>query len=154
MGGWASENILPKRIQEAVGIQYRAFRFKGNRVSRKTLRISVRSNSESTPFFESSKKEKFVSTFSEYINRYMPQDELGKELLHTCHGENSPRINEKVVSHFPLRVYNGLEDLAKTITNPANCHSYRVTIPVKENSDFGTPEPVYVYTDIIKPHLV
>jgi hypothetical protein len=84
----------------------------------------------------------------------MPQDELGKELLRTCHGENSLRINENVNLHFPLRVYFGLEDLAKTIMSPANCHSSRVTIPVKDISDFGTPEPVYVYTDIIKPNLV
>jgi len=26
------------------------------------------------------------------------------------------------LSHFPNRVYNGLEDLAETIMNPANCH--------------------------------
>jgi hypothetical protein len=105
-------------------------------------------------FFESSKKEKFISTFIEYINRYMPRDELGKELLSTCHGENSLRINEKVVSQFPLRVYNGLEDLAKTVMSPDNCHSSSAAIPVKDNSDFATPEPVYVYTDIIKPNLV
>jgi hypothetical protein len=105
-------------------------------------------------FFESSKKEKFISAFSEYINRYVPQDELGKELLRTCYGKNSLRINEKVVSHFPLRVYNGLEDLAKTIMNPANCPSSSAAIPVKDNSDFATPEPVYVYTDIINPNLV
>jgi hypothetical protein len=84
----------------------------------------------------------------------MPQDALGKELLRTCHGENSRRINEKVVSHFPLRVYNGLEDLTKTIMSPANCHSSRVAIAGKHNSDFATPKPVYVYADIIKPNLV
>jgi hypothetical protein len=84
----------------------------------------------------------------------MPQDDLGKELLRTCHGENSLRIKQKVVSHFPLRVYNGLEDLAKKIMSPGNCHSSRIAIPVKDNSDFATPEPVYVYTDIIKANLV
>ena len=50
-------------------------------------------------------------------------------------------------------MYNGLEDLAETIMNPANCHSSRITIPLKDNSDFATPELVYVYTDI-KPNLV
>ena len=45
-------------------------------------------------------------------------------------------------------------DLAETIMNPANCHSSRVTVSVKYNSDFSSPEPVYVYTDVIKPNLV
>jgi hypothetical protein len=83
----------------------------------------------------------------------MPQDDFGKEFLRTCHGENSLRINEKVVSHFPLRVYNGLEDLAKTIMSTANYHSSSVDIPVKDNSDVATTEPAYLYTDI-KPNLV
>jgi len=37
-----------------------------------------------------------------------------------------------VVSHFPNRVYNGLEDLAETIMNHANSHSSRVMVSVKE----------------------
>jgi hypothetical protein len=57
------------------------------------------------------------------------------------------------MSCFPNRVYNGLEDLAETIMNHANCHSYIVTMPVKHNSYFATPDPVYVYQDI-KPNLV
>jgi len=40
-------------------------------------------------------------------------------LLNSCIGENSLRIGENVVSHFPNRVYNGLEDLAETIMIPA-----------------------------------
>jgi len=59
-----------------------------------------------------------------------------------------------VVSHFPNRVYNGLEDLAETIMNPANFLSSRVNVTVKGNSDFALLEPHYVYTDIIKPNLV
>jgi hypothetical protein len=51
-------------------------------------------------------------------------------------------------------VYNGLENLAETIMNPANCHSSRVPQAVNDNFDFVMPEPVYVYTDIIKPNLV
>ena len=62
-------------------------------------------------------------------------------------------IRDNVVSKFPNRVYNGLEDLAETIMNPANCHSSPVNAPVKGNSDFASPEPVYVYTDIVKPNL-
>ena len=37
-------------------------------------------------------------------------------------GENSLRIRDNVVSHFPNRVYNVFEDLAETIMNPANFH--------------------------------
>jgi hypothetical protein len=59
-----------------------------------------------------------------------------------------------VVSHFPNRVYDGLEDFSETIMNPANCHSSSVNVSVKGNSDFASPEPVDVYTDIIKPNVV
>jgi len=38
--------------------------------------------------------------------------------------------------------------------NPANCHTSRITVSLKDNPDFTTPEPVYVYTGIIKPNLV
>ena len=37
--------------------------------------------------------------------------------------------------------------------NPANCHSNRVTAPMKDNYNFASPEPVFVYADI-KPNLV
>jgi hypothetical protein len=36
---------------------------------------------------------------------------------------------------------------------PANCRSSRVTLSTRDNSLFAMPEPVYVYTDIIKPNL-
>jgi hypothetical protein len=36
--------------------------------------------------------------------------------------------------------------------NLTNCHSFKVNVSVKSNSDFASPEPVYVYTDI-KPNL-
>jgi len=67
---------------------------------------------------------------------------------------NNVKINNHAVSHFPARVYNVLEDLAETIMNPANCRTYRITVSLKDNPDFTTPEPVYVYADIIKPDLV
>jgi hypothetical protein len=51
-----------------------------------------------------------------------------------------------VVSLFPARVYNGLEDLAETILNRANCRNSKITVCLKDNPDFITPEPVYVYT--------
>jgi len=50
-----------------------------------------------------------------------------------------------VVSHLPNRVYNGLEDLAETIMNPANCHSSRVNVSVKDNCDFASSETVCLY---------
>ena len=57
-------------------------------------------------------------------------------------------------SPFPNRIYNELEDLAETIMNPCNCHSSRVNVSVKDNSDFASTVPVYVYTDIIKKILL
>ena len=56
--------------------------------------------------------------------------------------------------HFPNSVYNGLEDFAETIMKPANFHSNKVNVPMKDNYDFASPEPVYFYTDIVKPKLV
>jgi len=51
--------------------------------------------------------------------------------------ENSLRIRDNLVSHFPNRVYNGLEDLTETIMNPANCHSNKVSMPMKDNYSFA-----------------
>jgi len=67
------------------------------------------------------KKEKFISIFSEYINKYEYREKSSKQLINSCIAENSLRIGENVVSHFPNRVYNGLEDLAEIIMNTANC---------------------------------
>jgi hypothetical protein len=89
---------------------------------------------------------------SNYLNKYT-EEETSKQLFNSCYGENSIKIDNNIVSHFPYRIYNGLEALAETIMNPANCHTSRITI-AKDNPDFTTPEPVYVYTDIIKPNLV
>ena len=43
-----------------------------------------------------------------------------KKLFNSCHGENSITLGDNLVSYFPARVYDGIEDLAKTIMNPAN----------------------------------
>jgi len=91
--------------------------------------------------------------FSECLNEYTKKEEPSKQLFNSCYGENSVKIDNHVVSHFPARVYNGLEDLAETIMNPANRHTSRITVSLTDNPDFSTPEPVYVYTDIIKPNL-
>ena len=91
--------------------------------------------------------------FSECLNEYTKKEEPSKQLFNSCYGENSVKIDNHVVSHFPARVYNGLEDLAETIMNPANRHTSRITVSLTDNPDFSTPEPVYVYTAIIKPNL-
>jgi hypothetical protein len=58
------------------------------------------------------------------------------------------------VSYFPSCAYASIDELAETIMNPANCRSYTVMHSIKGNINFAHPEPVYVYTDIIKPNLV
>ena len=103
------------------------------------------------PYFrEPYKKDKFISTFNEYINKH----DTYKNLINSCIGENSLRIRDNVVSHFPNRVYNGLEHLAEKIMNPANCHSNKVTMPMKDNNSFALTETVYAYADIVKPNFV
>jgi len=59
-----------------------------------------------------------------------------------------------VLSHFPVKVYKSVEDLVQTIMSLANCRSSGLTPAAKDNFDFTVPEPVYVYTDIIRPNLV
>ena len=63
-------------------------------------------------------------------------------------------INENLVSYLPARVCNGIEDLAETIMDPANCRTSIVMLPTNDNLNLSQPEPVHVYTDIIKPNLV
>jgi len=99
---------------------------------------------------EPSKKERFMQIFKEYTNKYQ---ELGKQLFNSCYGENSIRICENVKSHFPARVYNGLEDFAETIMKATNCRTPKITVSVKDKTDFTTPEPLHVYTYIIKTNL-
>ena len=59
-----------------------------------------------------------------------------------------------MVSYFPVKVYNGVEDLTEKVITPYNCRSSGVTLAVRDNFDFAVPEPVHVYTDVIKPNLV
>ena len=73
-------------------------------------------------FGKSLKKGKFISTFCKYINNYEPRDKSSKNLLNSYIGENSLCIGENVLSHFPNRVYNGVEDLSEKIIFPAICH--------------------------------
>jgi hypothetical protein len=105
-------------------------------------------------FKSPNRKEQFITTFSELLNNYLPPHESTSGLLSTYHGQNSLQISENVVSHFPIKVYKNVEDLVETIMTPGNCRSFRVNLAAKDNFDFTLPEPVYVYTDIIKPNLV
>ena len=59
-----------------------------------------------------------------------------------------------MLSQFPIIVYNRVEDFVETIMTPSNCRSSRVTLAVKDNSDITLPEPVCIYTDIMKPNFV
>jgi len=81
--------------------------------------------------------------FNEYLNTYA--EEPSKQLFNWCYGENSVIIDNYVVSHFPACVCKGLENLAETIMNPANCRTSRRTVSLKDKPDFTTPEPVCVY---------
>jgi hypothetical protein len=63
-------------------------------------------------------------------------------------------VKETFVSNFQSRAYDNINDIAETIMNPANCLSSTVKHSIKDNINFAHPEPVYVYTDIIKPNLV
>ena len=89
-------------------------------------------------FQDTSKKEQFTSVFSHYINKYMASDRPGK-VLASCYGDNSIRIDDNVISYFPARIYNGLQDLATTIMNPNNCHSSKITVTTNDNSNYATP---------------
>jgi len=102
-------------------------------------------------FYEPAINESFIRIFSNYINKYEGQS---KELFNSCRGENSIIVNENLVSYFPARTYNDINDLAEIIINPANCRSSTVNLSTKDKFNFSQPEPVYVYTDIIKPNLV
>jgi len=79
--------------------------------------------------------------FSEYLNKYTEEEPI-KQLFNSCYGENSVKIDNHIVFHFPARIYNGLEDLAETIMNPANCRTSEITVSLKDNPDFTTPDPV------------
>ena len=102
-------------------------------------------------FFEPSAIEIFIRIFSKYIYKYEGQINY---LFKSCLGENSFMVKENLVSYFPSRAFDSVDDLAETIMNPANCRSTTVKHYLKDNINFTHPEPVHVYTDIIKPNLV
>jgi len=63
-------------------------------------------------------------------------------------------VNVNLLSHFLARVYNCINYLTETIMNSAHCHSSTVNLFTKDNFNFTQPQPVYIYTDIVKPNLV
>ena len=79
-------------------------------------------------FTETFKYGNFNHTFSKYINKYQGHN---KELINSCRGENSIMIYENLVSYFPAGVYNAIDHLAETITNPANYISSKVYLNTK-----------------------
>jgi len=58
---------------------------------------------------EPSKKQRFMHIFSKYLNKYA--EEPSTQLFNSCYVENSVKIDNHIVSHFPARIYNGLEEL-------------------------------------------
>jgi len=74
-------------------------------------------------------------------------------LIKSCRGENTIIVKENLVSHFPSRAYDSIDDLAETIMNNANCRSSTMKHSIKDNINFAHTATVYVYTDIIKPNL-
>jgi len=102
-------------------------------------------------FFEPPANENFIRIFSKYINKYEWQS---NDLFKSCLGENSIMVKVNLVSYFPSRAYDSIDDLAETIINTANSCSSAVKHSIKQNINIAHPQPVYVYTDIIKPNLV
>jgi hypothetical protein len=100
------------------------------------------------------KRDEFDTAFDEQLEPYLMPEEVREETPSSVYGDNSVQLKDSIVSHFPVRTYNGLKDLFDTVMKPANHSSSRVIIWTKDNTEFTQPEPVYVYTDIIKPDLV
>ena len=59
-------------------------------------------------------------------------------------------VNLNLISYFPLRVCNGIYDLAETIMIPANCRSCTVNLPTK---NFNVVHREHLYTDIMKTNF-
>jgi len=127
--------------------QKTSFRFGGNHISCTNYESVFDLLTNIPQFYEPSINENFFRIFSNYIYKYQWQSE---ELFNSCRGENSIMVKENLVFKFPARVFNGIEDLAETIMNSSNCRSSTVNLSTKDNFNFAQPEPVYIYTDIMK----
>jgi hypothetical protein len=84
--------------------------------------------------YEPSQKEMFMCIFSDYLNTYAQQRNAKpwERMFKSCYGASSVVIDNQLVSHFPARVYNGLENLTKTILDPANCRTSKVSVALKD----------------------
>ena len=103
------------------------------------------------PFFEPSANENFIGIFSKYIHKYEGQN---NDLFNLCRWLNSIIVRENIVSYFPSGACDSIDDLAESVMKPVNCRSPTVNHSIKYNINYAHPEPVYVYTDIIKPNVV
>jgi hypothetical protein len=114
-----SRYLIPKDKETSV-TQYGIFGFYKHQVSRKTLQFHACSSRESNPAFQIPNKNKQIITkLGECLNSYLLPDGLTRELFSTHYGQNSVQISDKVVSHFPVRMYKVPEDLTKTFITPA-----------------------------------
>jgi hypothetical protein len=102
----------------------------------------------------SKEAEVFYIAYENALKPYAWPETVTSELPSSSYGDNSVQLKDSIVAHFPVRTYNGYQDLFDTIMKPANHTSSRVIIFTKDNIEFAQPEPVYVYTDIIKPNFV
>ena len=66
-------------------------------------------------FYERSINESFIRIFSNYINKLEGQS---KVLYNSCRGENTVMVNEHLVSYFPARTNNYINDLAEKNYKP------------------------------------
>ena len=86
-----------------------------------------------------SANENFIRIFSNYINKYECQI---NDLFKSCRGENSINVKIYIVSYFPSRAYDSIDDLAETIRNPTNCRSSTVKHSIQDNTNFAQAETV------------
>ena len=137
MGIWTNGGIVPKRLKKK--------RFLHNTLCLDSEEITFPVKHYESMFdlltniprlLQPSVKENINRIFSEYINKYPEQS---NNLASSCRGENSIVINENLLSYFPARVYDKIEDLVETIMNPANCRTSLVMLLTKDNLNFTQP---------------
>ena len=66
--------------------------------------------------------------------------------------ENSIMVKKNIVSYFPAHEYDGIDDLAETITNPANCCSLTMIHFIKTILSLLTMNP-YTFTKILSNRI-
>jgi hypothetical protein len=61
-------------------------------------------------------------------------------------------VKENVVSYFPSRAYDSIDELAEAIMNPANCRSSTVKHPIKTILNLLAQKP-YTFTQILSNQI-